>query len=126
MPSPWPVEILPLQPVACGAVVWRMHGALCVTVVVKAAFTLVHEQEAELAAPPALVREDRPTLSSSGVDEIFDLAPYLPSAGVIVSGHACAPVGSASASMAVRLILFRAETTLLDKTLHVFGDRDAS
>jgi len=32
VPSPWPVEILPLQPVACGAVVWRMHGALCVTV----------------------------------------------------------------------------------------------
>ena len=103
-----------------------MHGALRVTVVVKAAFSLVHEEEAQLAAPPALVRADRPTLSSSSVEEVFDLAPYLPSAGVMVSGHACAPAGSASASTAARLILFRAETTLLDKTLHVFGDRDTS
>ena len=126
MASPWPVEILPLKPVACGAIVWRMHGALRVTVVIKAAFGLIHEQEARMIAPTDLVRADRHGPSSNGVEEIFDLAPYLPSAGVIVGGHACAPAGGAAASTAVRVILFRDDATLLDKTLHIFGDRDAT
>jgi uncharacterized protein YjbI with pentapeptide repeats len=124
--SPWPVEVLPLKPVACGAIVWRMHGALRVTVVIKAAFGLIHEREARLIAPTELVRADRQGQSSNGVEEIFELAPYLPSAGVIVSGHACAPAGGAAASTAVRVILFRDDATVLDKTLHIFGDRDAT
>ena len=126
MASPWPVEVLPLKPVACGAIVWRMHGALRVTVVIKAAFGLIHEREARLIAPTDLVRADRQGQSSNGVEEIFELAPYLPSAGVIVSGHACAPAGGAAASTAVRVILFRDDATVLDKTLHIFGDRDAT
>ena len=126
MPSPWPVEILPLKPVACGAVVWRMHGALRVTVVIKAAFGLIHEHEARLIAPTDLVRADRHAQASNAVEEIFEIAPYLPSAGVLVSGHACAPAGGASASTAVRVILFRGDSTVLDKTLHIFGDRDAT
>ncbi|MEP7122585.1 MAG: DUF2169 domain-containing protein [Byssovorax sp.] len=126
MASPWPVEILPLKPVACGAIVWRMHGALRVTVVIKATFGLIHEHEARLIAPTDLVRADRQAQASNGVEEIFEIAPYLPSAGVLVSGHACAPVGGAAASSAVRVILFRDDTTILDKTLHIFGDRDAT
>jgi uncharacterized protein YjbI with pentapeptide repeats len=103
-----------------------MHGALRVTVVIKAAFGLIHEHEARLIAPTDLGRADRRAPSSNGVEEIFEMAPYLPSAGVIVSGHACAPAGGPSASSAVRVILFRDEATVLDKTLHIFGDRDAT
>jgi uncharacterized protein YjbI with pentapeptide repeats len=103
-----------------------MHGALRVTVVLKAAFGLVHEHEARLIAPTDLVRVDRHAQASNAVEEVFEMAPYLPSAGVLVSGHACAPSGGAAASSAVRVILFRDDQTVLDKTLHVFGDRDST
>jgi len=111
---------------ACGAVVWRMHGALRVTVILKIGFALVHEGAARPTAPTDLVRIDRRPQGGASVDEVPDLAPYLPSAGVLLSGHACAPTGGAAASTAVRLILFRGDQTALDKTLHIFGDRDAT
>ncbi len=102
-----------------------MHGALRVTVVVKAAFSLVHEEEAQLAAPGAGAR--RPSHV-----ELEQRRGGLRSRSLPAQrrAHGERPRlrarGRASASTAARLILFRAETTLLDKTLHVFGDRDAS
>ena len=49
-----------------------------------------------------------------------ETAPYLPSAGVVLTGHACAPRGRPARSMAVRLGVYR-DVPLIDKTLHVFG-----
>ena len=36
MPSPWPVAVVALKPLACGSVLWRMGGAHRLTIVVKA------------------------------------------------------------------------------------------
>ena len=49
-------------------------------------------------------------------------APYLARAGVVLSGYACAPGGQPVTSAAVRLGL-AGDRRLIDKTLHVYGDR---
>jgi len=121
----WPVDITPVGAVACGAMLWRIRGELHVTVIVKATFDLVHESVAKLVAPDPLTTKDQhhdrsPTRS---VERASDLAPYRPRADVVFTGEACAqrPV----TSTAVRLAIFR-ERALLDKTLHVYGDRPAA
>lgn len=101
---------------------WRQGGAFGVTIVVKATFALVHEGSAQLAAPAAIVREDRYRGAAGGLDEASEVAPYLPSVGVIFHGSAHAPPGQPTPAMSVRLGIF-GEGALLDKTLHVFGHR---
>jgi uncharacterized protein YjbI with pentapeptide repeats len=107
-------------------VVWRFRGALRVTVAVKATFALVHGARATLRAPVDLVRSDvcfdrDPTRS---VERQSDLVPFRPGADVTFVGHAHAPPGRAVPAMAVRLAV-HGERALVDKTLHVFGDRTA-
>ncbi len=80
------------------------------------------------AGPPsssrsqAIAAADRYRAPSGCLEEASDIAPYLPSAGVTLAGHAWAPGGRPTATAAVRLAVAR-EKPLLDKTLHVFGDR---
>ncbi|XXY55211.1 DUF2169 domain-containing protein [Sorangium sp. So ce269] len=50
-----------------------------------------------------------------------ETAPYLPGAGVVLTGRAHAPRGAPVAALSARLALFR-DRPLLDKTIHVFGD----
>ena len=119
-----PVEIVARGPVACGSALWRVDGVLRVTFVVKATFGLVHEGVARLVAPVQVVMRDRhrdkdPT---KGLEAAVDVAPHLDSAGVTLTGHAYAPLGRAVPALSVRLAVGR-ERPLLDKTLHVFGDR---
>ena len=102
--------------------VFRERGALRVTVVLKATFRLVHEGHAQVIAPAPIVRADRVTPEGRLADA-GELAPLLPSAGVLLSGHACAPRGRTAAAMSVRLGLSGSEGPLLDKVLHVVGDR---
>lgn len=124
MPPSWPVTVVALKPLACGAVLWRMGGVHRITVVAKATFGLVHEGPARLLPPDDLVSEDRVRDPVTGaLDEASDLAPYLPSAGVLLAGHAHAPGGRPAPVMAVRLSLYREQRPLLDRTLHVFGYR---
>jgi uncharacterized protein YjbI with pentapeptide repeats len=102
-----------------------MQGVERLTIFVKATFTLRPGGSAELSAPLELVREDRPRDGWGSLEEAAETAPYLPSAGVIARGHACAPEGHAVTSLKVRLALFQ-QRWILNKVLHVFGDRTRS
>lgn len=126
MPSLWPIPVAALEPVACGSVVWRLGGVLRATVIVKATFAIVHDGVASLIEPLAIVRSDHAggdAARGGAPDEAAETAPYLPSAGVILRGHAHAPAGRWVTASAVRLAIYRDRRALLDKTLHVFGDR---
>jgi hypothetical protein len=110
--------------VSSGAVLWRFRGRLRLTVVVKALFAVVPDGVATPAGPGAVLAKDRyrdgnPARSTEAT---HDLAPYLARCDVLFTGHAYAPGGRAPAG-SVRLGLARDGRLLLDKTLHVFGDR---
>src|SRR6185295_4843139 len=72
-----------------------------------------------------IAREDRLREGGSGLDEASETAPYLPSAGVTVTGHAHAPSGRPVPTMPVRIGIFR-DRWILDKTLQIFGYRPPS
>ena len=122
MTQPWPIQITALTPAACGAARWRKAGTSWVTVIVKATFDLVHGGAATLTTPREIVREDRYRERTGSLEEASETAPYLPGAGVLLAGHAYAPGGRAAPTAAARLAIVR-ERPLLDKTVHVFGDR---
>ncbi len=122
MPRAWPLFVTPLSSAACGSVVWRSGGAVGVTIVVKATYGLVNDGQMKQIAPLEIVCEDRHHAPGGSLAEAMEIAPYLPNAGVVLTGHACAPGGRPVPSMAVRMALFRDEK-LLNKALHVTGDR---
>jgi uncharacterized protein YjbI with pentapeptide repeats len=97
-----------------------MGGGPRVTVIVKATFGMARDSDARLIAPLAVVTEDRTHGGSGGLAEASEVAPYLPNAGVLLTGHACSP--HPVAALTARLAVFR-ERPLIDKSLHVFGDR---
>ncbi|WP_437290165.1 DUF2169 family type VI secretion system accessory protein [Sorangium sp. So ce406] len=122
MRTPWPLPVVALTPASCGAVRWRMQGAERLTVIVKATFALVPDRTAELAAPAELICADRLRDGHGSLEEACETAPYLPSAGVLVRGHAAAPAGTTATALSVRVALFREDRWILDKVLHVHGD----
>jgi uncharacterized protein YjbI with pentapeptide repeats len=126
MPRTSPVEVVALNPVSCASALWRTEGFLRVTIVVKATFGLVPEGPARMIAPEEIVAEDRhyEGRAERSVEAAGELAPYLPKAGVILVGHAYAPGGVPATSVAAHLAIVR-ERALLDKTVHVYGDRRA-
>lgn len=109
---------------AAGAVrVWRSGEALIATVIVKATFALAHERPAQIAAPEPVIAEDR-TFGNHpmrSVERAAETAPHLARCDVLLTGHAHAPGGRPSAS--ARLAVFKDRTALVDRTIHVFGDR---
>ncbi len=118
------VDVDPVGLTSCGAVVWRTRGTLRVTAIVKATFTLVHGGPMTPCPPAPLATKDHhldknPARSLAAGS---DLAPHLPRADVTFVGHAYAPAGRAVPASSVRVAVFR-DRALLDKTLHVFGDR---
>ncbi|WP_437905593.1 DUF2169 domain-containing protein [Sorangium sp. So ce327] len=120
----WPVDIVALNPVSCGAVLWRIGGVLRVTILVKATFALGADGDADLVAPEPVEREDRfhDDDPSRSLRSASDTAPYLPGAGVVLTGHAHASDATGPViGLSARLALFRGGP-LLDKTIHVFGD----
>lgn len=119
MPSAGSIPIVSLKPVSCGTTLWRSGGVLQVTLVVKATFGMMHEGAARLIAPMPLVLEDRYAQTGS-LAEPGDLAPYLPNAGVLLWGHAYAP--RPMPAVTIHLAVYR-DRPLIDKVLHVFGDR---
>ncbi|WP_437982286.1 DUF2169 family type VI secretion system accessory protein [Sorangium sp. So ce117] len=111
--------------VSCSAVPFRYRKRLWLTVVVKASFAIVpggrsihvgaaelHSEERHLGGHPA-----------RSIEAASDLAPYLPRCDVTFVGHACAPGGRPAPAVSVRLGLARDGRPILDKVLHVFGDR---
>jgi hypothetical protein len=118
------VSIETLGPVTSAAVVWRSRAELKVTVIVKVMLAIIPDGEMVIVAPAALVRgerhhHDNPLRSLRATSE---LAPYLPQADVVLIGHACAPHGEPVSIQPVRLAIY-GEQTLLDKTVHVYGER---
>ncbi len=120
-----PLQIIALRPIAVGSVAWRLGAVQRVSVVVKATFGLVNDQPARLVAPQEIVVEDRRMQGLSSLEASAENAPYLPSAGVVLTGHAYAPGGTPTSAMSVRLAVYR-DQAIIDKTLHVFGDRNAA
>lgn len=107
------ISVLPVSRVACTHRTWRHSGTSRVTIVVKTTFQLVHGSTAkQIEAEP---------ISS----DVHETAPYLPGAGVLLQGHARSPGGARVPSMSVRLAVYR-QQALLDKTIHVYGDRGQS
>ncbi|WP_437970133.1 DUF2169 domain-containing protein [Sorangium sp. So ce260] len=122
MTSPWPVQVVALNAVSCGSVLWQAGNAQRVTIVVKATLALAHNRLAWPVSPLPIVREDRHG-PSGALEAASEVAPYLPSVGVVLTGHACAPGGRPVAAMIARLAIYRGEARLLDKRLSIVGDR---
>lgn len=118
----WPVQIIATQDVACGARLWSASGRRRATFVAKATFFLVRGGAMRLVNPaPILLGDqhhegsvDRSVLAAS------DMAPYLPRAEAMFSGHAYAPTPSPFVPVRFAVVGSR---PLIDKTLHVFGER---
>jgi uncharacterized protein YjbI with pentapeptide repeats len=118
------INVTAHTPAACSAAPWRRAGAWWVTVVVKATFRLVPGQLAQPMAPLALVRADHHRAdTTSSLEAASDtVAPYLPGAGVVLTGHAYPPGGRAGTATTARLAIGR-ERPLLDKMVYAYGDR---
>ena len=121
-----PVAVTPVNAVSARAVMWRGAGVPRVTVIVKATFALTHNEIARWIAPTPIVEADR--VRANGLPgeaaEASEIAPYVPTAAVLLSGCAHAPHGRTTAAMTVRFAVYR-EKALVDKQIHVFGDRDS-
>ncbi len=123
--SPWATRAAPIGPVGVGSVLWRSHGRLHLTIVVKARFALRDQEEALLVEPPALRLRDEhhggdPTRS---LCKAADVVPYRDEADVTLTGHAYAPPGRSLSVQVVRLGIYSGGEALLDKSVHVIGDR---
>lgn len=125
--APFPIPVSALKPVSCGSVLWRSSGVLRATIIVKITLGLVHERTAWPTTPLELVMEDRRRDANplSSLVEAGEVAPFLPNTGVVLFAQAHAPQGRPAPAMSARLALFR-ERSLIDKTVHVFGERAAS
>src|SRR5262245_57665492 len=124
--APWPVSLTVLGPADAGAVVWRMRGQLNVTIAVKSIFLLAPGGLMTPAQPEPMLRAEAHHQNNpmKSVRATGDLSPYLGRADVVMTGHARAPRGKPAPVIAVRLAVYRGQP-LLDKTLHVYGDRAA-
>jgi uncharacterized protein YjbI with pentapeptide repeats len=102
------IEFTAFGGAAGAAFIWP-HGRLrMLTTLVKARLRLVAEGEATLlATPPPLVTDD--------------FAPLLPKPEIVLLATACPP--APVPSMSVRLFVAREDAVVLDKTLHIYGDR---
>jgi uncharacterized protein YjbI with pentapeptide repeats len=119
----WPIPTLALTPARCGTVVWWMGGVQRVTAVVKATFVLVPDGSMALAPPHEIVREDEPPGARCSLHAAGELAPYVPSAALLVFGSACAPRGQTTTGLSARVGLARDGVWIIDKIIHVYGDR---
>jgi hypothetical protein len=110
--------------ISCATVLWQYRGRLQLTVVLKALFSIVPDGVAAPAGPGAILSKDRHVDGNPArsIEASSDLVPYLARCDVLFSGHAYAPGGRAPAG-SVRLGISRDGRPLLDKTIHVFGDR---
>ncbi|WP_437278055.1 DUF2169 domain-containing protein [Sorangium sp. So ce375] len=119
------LDVFRAGPVAAAAALWRSRGQLHVTLVAKATFAMVPGGEVRRIEPLEVIRSEvytrgnpmKPLLAAS------ELAPWLPRAEVVLTGHAWATGGAPVRRMAVRLAILRAGAALVDKRLEVVGDR---
>ncbi|EYF05689.1 DUF2169 family type VI secretion system accessory protein [Chondromyces apiculatus] len=124
MTQPARLSVVPVGPVACAATFWRERGRARVTAIVKATFSFAHDGPMPAIAPSPLVEQEihhhhDPSLS---VVATSDFAPHRQRVDVLLVGHACAPGGTPTQRLKVRLCVHRGGP-LLDKVLEVVGDQ---
>jgi len=122
-----PVPLTTVGPSKGATVVFRLAGKLHVTAVLKATFAFVPGAPMKVIEPEDLFRvelhhRDNPMRS---IRATSDVVPYLPRVDVVLTGHARAPTGRTVTTQVVRLAIYHGHA-LLDKTLHVHGDRKAN
>jgi hypothetical protein len=103
-----------------------VKGQLRLTVIVKATFDMVPGAVMTLAAPDdlALVEAHHRNAPTQSVKVTSDVLPFVPAADALLTGHAYAPEGAPASALTVRFAVFR-EQALLEKLVHVYGDRVA-
>ncbi|RLB64909.1 MAG: hypothetical protein DRI90_03410, partial [Deltaproteobacteria bacterium] len=121
----WPIAVHALAGSACGVALWRHAGELRATVVVKGSFRMVPDGPMDPIEPQAVLRADEHHSDSpaKSLKRSRELAPYRPQCDVTLHGQAHAPAGQAVPAASARLALFRDDRGLVDRTVHVFGDR---
>ena len=119
------LRIEPIGKARCQTSLWRSHGVLRATAIVKAAFAFVDQDYARQIDARAVGQKDRHVDSNPrrSTYESFEMAPYVPGVGVTLVGVAHAPPGQTTSSMSVRLGIYEGSTPILEKTIHVFGER---
>ncbi|HTJ82858.1 MAG TPA: DUF2169 domain-containing protein, partial [Polyangiaceae bacterium] len=118
----WPIATQALGPLSVGTVVWRRRGRARVTAIAKATFAMIHGGFAVPTKPRPIALSEGAPGPSMAAERALEIWPELSETDVLLDGHATAPMREPCAAMAVRLVVWRGEP-LLDKTLHVFGDR---
>lgn len=121
----WPVEIAALGRESVATMLWKKGEQLHVTVLVKVTFAFAPGGAMSPIDPVEIRRVElhhgeNPTRSICAPAELW---PFLPSAEVLLTGHAHCPSGREERVLEARLCLLRNRKTVLDKTLLVFGDR---
>lgn len=130
------LDIEALSAVHVGQRRWRRDGDAFLTLIVKATFAYEPGRDAWLVEPEPLSLEiaEAATLDpllrrAARAARATELAPNLRRAGVSVLGFACAPSGTMTREIELRLAVLRGphndEETLVDKRLHVVGDRQS-
>jgi hypothetical protein len=112
-----PPPITPLGPIAAATQLWRSRGALHLTVVVKATFTLVPEGRMSLSEPDAIARGEEADRSGIGLRTGGDLVPYTGQPEVWLTGHAEIPPGFAQPTLHVQLAVVQGGALRIDKQL---------
>ncbi len=107
----------------CAPVAWRETEYL--TAIVKASFHWQDEAEMLLADAEPLVLQDEPHDGNPALSLRYasELVPSRPKVDVLMTATAFGAGGQPVPSAAVRLAVYRASEPLIDKTLHIFGDR---
>ncbi|AKT38841.1 DUF2169 domain-containing protein [Chondromyces crocatus] len=124
-----PSAPLAVGQVRCATLGWRIEGAYYLTTIVKASFVLRPGGGLSLTDPaPVQLTDAYHNGPLSSLQDPSDLVPYLPSAEVMLTGHAVVPRGGRGT---VRLSVHRlhpgrtSPEVLVDKRLVVRGDGDA-
>ena len=104
---------------------WSWRGAEYLTAIVKASFRWQNGSTMLLAEPEPLALADRPHDGNPALSLRLanDRVPGRPEVDVLMTATAFGAGGQPASSTAVRLGVYRTTEPLIDKTLHVFGDR---
>lgn len=121
----WPVPITTVGRSRGGTVVFTRGGKLHVSCILKCTLQFVPGEAMKLTQPQEIVLADTPASDapSSSIFAASESVPFLPRVDILLTGHACAPLGQTVPSHSVHLAVHRDGGWLLNKTLHVYGDR---
>jgi len=120
------VKTIPKGLTKLGTCIWHQADRCYLSVIVKGAFHLEPGREAKAEWPDDLVQKDTHLERNPRrrILEAGELAPAKPRAELIVHATAFAPPTGPVPAISARVSV-AGETKLIDKTLHIYGDRHA-